>query len=167
MHRVINRFIVAASVVGIVASSAACARQGTSDSTSPVAPSSLGDSEARGGGKPGGGGTTGGGGTISLVMVTDNNGNGTPNWNDTVTFNVSTTATASPYVFLNCYQNNVVVAGASAGFFDSYPWSFARLMTLSSRTWTGGAADCKADLGYYGSKGSVTVLASLPFHVDP
>ena len=39
-----------------------------------------------GGGKPGGGGSTG---SLALVLVTDQNGNGAPNWGDTVTFNVS------------------------------------------------------------------------------
>jgi hypothetical protein len=38
-------------------------------------------------------------------------------------------------------------------------------MTLSSRSWTGGAADCTADLGYYNSKGAFVVLSSLAFHV--
>ena len=36
-----HRFMVVASLVGLVASSAACARQETSDSASPVAPSSA------------------------------------------------------------------------------------------------------------------------------
>ena len=36
-----------------------------------------------GGGKPGGG--TGGTGSLTLVMVTDKNANGSPNWGDTVT----------------------------------------------------------------------------------
>ena len=54
-------------------------------------------------------------------MVTDVNGNGSPNWGDTVTFDVSTTATTEPYVDLVCSQNGVVVYGATAGFFASYP----------------------------------------------
>lgn len=163
MPRVINRFMVVASLVGLVASSAACARQETSDSASPVAPSSA---EARGGGGGKPGPTTGGGGTITLRMIADNNGDGEPNWNDTVTFDVATSATDSPYVVLACYQNNALVASASSGFFASYPWPWTQFMTLSSRTWTGGAAECRADLGYYGSKGALVVVASHSFHVD-
>ena len=164
-ERIMHRFIVAASLAGLVASSAACARQGTSDSASPVAPSSASQTEARGsGGKPSGGTT--GGGTITLKMVADNNSDGKPNWNDTVTFDVATSATESPYVALGCYQNNTLVASASSGFFASYPWPWTQFMTLSSRTWTGGAAECTAQLGYYNSKGTLTVVASVSFHVD-
>jgi len=39
-------------------------------------------------------------------------------------------------------------------------------MTLSSRTWTGGAADCTANLGYYNTKGVFVVVASIAFHVN-
>ena len=53
-------------------------------------------------GKPAGGG--GGGSSLSLVMVTDNNGNALPNWGDTITFNVSTSA-SMPSGRLACYQN--------------------------------------------------------------
>ena len=164
MPRVINRFTVVASLVGLIASSAACARQETSDSASPVAPSST-EARGGGGGKPSGGGTTGGG-TITLRMVADNNGDGKPNWNDTVTFDVTTSATESPYVNLGCYQNNILVASASSGFFANYPWPWTQFMTLSSRTWTGGAADCRADLGYNNSKGGFTVVASHSFHAE-
>jgi hypothetical protein len=38
-------------------------------------------------------------------------------------------------------------------------------MTLSSQTWTGGAADCTAVLQAY-SGTSVTTLTTLGFHVD-
>ena len=38
-------------------------------------------------GKPGGGGTATGG--LTLVMVADANGNRAPNWNDTITFSVT------------------------------------------------------------------------------
>ena len=115
-----------------------------------------------GGGKPGGGGGTS---TLSLKMVTDLNGNGTPNWGDTITFSISTTATTSPYVNLSCYQGGVLVASGDSGFFAGYPWA-TQNMTLRSTLWSGGAADCTATLYYFGSKGKVT-LATLPFHVDP
>jgi hypothetical protein len=164
-----QRSVILASVVVLAVASANC---GNSSDRNVLSPSSLSDSEAvrangKGGGKPsGGGGTSGGSGSLTRVMVTDNNANGLPNWGDTVTFNVSTTATSAPYVNLACYQSGALVASATAGFFDSYPWPWTRLMTLSTRTWTSGAADCTADLGYYNSKGDFVVLTSLNFHVD-
>ncbi len=97
-------------------------------------------------------------------MVNDANGNGLPNWGDTVTFSISTTATTSPYVNLSCHQNGVLVASADSGFFSGYPWA-TQNMTLKSTLWAGGAADCTATLYYNGSKSKVT-LATLPFHVD-
>jgi hypothetical protein len=111
-----------------------------------------------GGGHGKGGGGTTGGGTIAIVMVSDANSNGLPNWNDTITFNVSTTATDSPYLRVTCYQNGTLVYGAEAGFYDAYPWPGARNMPLYSPAWTGGAADCTAILNEN--------LATLSFHVD-
>ncbi|MBX4197505.1 hypothetical protein KW801_03040 [Candidatus Saccharibacteria bacterium] len=114
-----------------------------------------------GGGKP----KPGSGGSISLVMVTDQNSDGLPNRGDTVTFNISQTATTEPHVDLKCSQNGTVVYGATAGFYDSYPWPWTKNMTLSSQSWTGGAADCTVSLQYFsGSK--VVVLATLNFHVN-
>jgi hypothetical protein len=115
----------------------------------------------------GGGGNHGGGGTstLTLVMVNDLNSNGSPNWGDTVTFDVSTTATDQPYVDLTCSQNGVVVYGASTGFFSSYPWPWTQDMTLSSQMWTGGAAACTARLYYVNGSKTVT-LAKLSFTAD-
>ena len=95
-----------------------------------------------GGGKPGGGSSTS---SLTVVMVADQNGNGAPNWGDTITFNLTTTA-ANPYVTVTCTQNGVVVYTASAGFYPDYLWPGARNMPLSSPMWTGGAASCTADL---------------------
>jgi hypothetical protein len=110
-------------------------------------------------GKPSGGHKGGGGGSSSLTlkMVADENGNGLPNWNDTITFNVSTTATTQPYVEVTCSQNGAVVYSAWAGFYSSYPWPGSQLMPLYSPSWTGGAADCTAVLD--------PNLATLTFHV--
>jgi hypothetical protein len=114
-------------------------------------------------GKPGsGGGTTGGG--LALVMVVDQNGNGAPNWNDQITFNVATTATDKPWVKLNCYQSGVWVSTSTAGFFAAYAW--APNFTLSSGGWTSGAGDCTATLYMVTSNGRSKNLASLSFHVD-
>ena len=114
-----------------------------------------------GGGKGGGGhgGHAGGSGSssLSVVMVEDLNGDGQPNWGDTITFSVSTTATDSPYVEVKCYQDGTLVYGASAGFYAAYPWPGAQMMPLSSPSWTAGAATCSAALN--------TNLATLSFQV--
>lgn len=128
---------------------------------------SGGGSTSSGGGHHGGG--KGGGGTTSSssitgpVMVVDNNGNGLPNYGDTVMFNVSTTATTEPYVDLQCFQNGVLVAEGWRGY-----WSGALdtpYFGLYSGTWSGGAADCTAYLDMSTSKG-MQQLASVSFHVD-
>ena len=121
-------------------------------------------------GKPGGhggGGTTGGtGGTISLVMVNDVNSNGSPNYMDTVTFAVSTTATAMPYVTVNCYQAGTLVYKQSSGiFYTSLNQNFVLGQTTA---WQGGAADCTAYLqnwDSYAKHNTVTNLASMTFSV--
>lgn len=120
---------------------------------------------AKGGqGKPGGGDSSGGG-TLAVVMVSDQNGDGSPNWNDQVTFDVSTTATDKPWVKLNCYQSGTWVSTSTAGFFPAYPW--APNFTLASGGWTSGAADCTATLYLVTSNGRSKTLATLGFHVNP
>jgi hypothetical protein len=114
------------------------------------------------GGKPSGGGSS----SLSLAMVADSNGNGLPNWGDQVTFNVSTTATDKPLVKLNCYQSGALVYTHSAGFYPGYPWPSAQTFTLSSGAWTGGAADCTAELYMSDSKGGFKTLKTLSVHVD-
>ncbi len=110
----------------------------------------------------GGSGSTSGSGSLSLVMVTDRNGDGLPNWNDQITFNVSSTA-AYPLVQLNCYQGTTSVDGQIIGFYVGWPWS--KTFTLSNwYMWTSGAADCTATLYYQTTKGNVT-LATLSFPV--
>jgi hypothetical protein len=112
-------------------------------------------------GKPGGG-TTSGNGAIALApLVTDVNGNGTPNYTDVVTFNISTTATTQPWVNLVCTQNGVIVAQGWDGYFDGSLTS--RNFGLASPAWTGGAADCTA----YLTTETWSRLASTSFHVDP
>ena len=111
-----------------------------------------------GGGKGGHGGT-GGSSSLSLVMVTDNNGDGQPNWGDTVTFDLTTTS-QWPTVTLDCFQNGTLVYSASAGWYPSYPWPWARNMPLSSYDWSGGAASCTATLA------DSATLATLSFTAD-
>jgi hypothetical protein len=110
------------------------------------------------GGRSGGGATTGGG-SLALVMYTDANGNGLPNWGDQVTFTVSTTATDRPTVRLYCYQSGSLVYTFSAGFWSGYPWT--TVYGLSSQSWTGGAADCTASLVYSGNNGRINTVATL------
>jgi hypothetical protein len=113
-----------------------------------------------GGGKHGGGGTTTGGGTISLApLVTDANGDGLPNWGDVVEFNISTTATTEPWVYLKCMQGGAMVAQGWGGYFDGSLGG--RTFGLASPTWTAGAADCTANL----QTPTGSVLASTSFHV--
>jgi hypothetical protein len=132
-------------IFGLIASTALAARGGNG---------------GKGPGKPGGGS-----GTISLVMVSDANANGAPNYADTITFNVSTDATNEPYVSVSCSQGGSVVYGGSAGFFDGYPWPWNQNFALYSSYWTGGAADCAAELYLHDGRQFKT-LATMAFHVD-
>jgi hypothetical protein len=117
-------------------------------------------------GKPPGGGTGGSGGTLSLVMVNDANGNGVPNYMDTITFAVSTIATTMPYVTVNCYQAGTLVYKQSSGiFYTSLNQNFVLGLTT---LWQGGAADCTAYLqnwDSYAKHNTVTNLASMTFSV--
>ena len=110
------------------------------------------------------GGHNSGGGTIALVMVTEVNGNGLPNFSDTVVFNVSTTATTQPFVNLQCLQNGALVLNGWNGYFAgalNSTWNFG----LNSGAWQGGAADCTAFLDMATKRGW-SQLASTSFHVD-
>jgi hypothetical protein len=86
-----------------------------------------------------------------------------PNYGNTVTFNVSTTATQYPYVNLQCFQNGALVGQGWAGFFAGALGSEA--FGLYSPQWTSGAADCTASLDM-NVNGRWKVLASTSFHVN-
>ena len=102
-------------------------------------------------GKPGGGGASGGGGhnkpgsggtgtgTFSLVLLDST----VPEWNHTITFNVSSTA-PYPSVRVQCYQNGVEVYQKTNGFSSSWIWGTN--YGLNGPAWTGGAANCTAVL---------------------
>ena len=96
-------------------------------------------------------------------MALLNSSDGLPHYGQQVTFNVSTTATDSPYVNLKCYQNGVFVGEAWRGFF---PASLTgQTFTLGGSTlWQGGAADCTAYLDKYTKQGWQQ-LSSTSFHV--
>jgi hypothetical protein len=102
--------------------------------------------------------------SISLVMLSPAAPSaGGPRWADQVTFNVSTTA-SYPSVVANCYQGGALVY-RQFGFF--YPDPASPIFTLQSYVWTGGAADCTAELYTMDpKKGTSTTLATTSFHVD-
>jgi len=160
-----NRLLVVASVASLLVGSVNCANSiERENSASPMAPSTLNPAAAhvvvpadKGGGRNGGGNDR-----FVLMMSTDVNGNGLPDWGDTVTFDVSMTESTEPHVDLTCSQNGVVVYGATTGYFATYPWPWTQLMTLSSSAWQGGAADCTAEL-YYFSGRRISVVGSIDF----
>ena len=116
-------------------------------------------------GKRVGAGTTGDSSISAPILVNDAAGNGVVNWGDTVTFNVSTTATTTPFVNLLCYQNGALVANGMKGFWDG-SIDVNRNFGLSSPMWQSGAADCTANLGMYSNNGRWKTLASTSFHAD-
>ena len=127
----------------------------------------AGTALAGGGGNGKGPGQSGGGdkGSFAMVMIDDTNADGLPNYSDTVTFTVATTATDKPYVSLRCYQGSAFVYDGWAGFFAG-AW-FGQTFTLSSETWLSGGADCTARLVMWGSNGRERTLAQQAVHVGP
>jgi hypothetical protein len=129
---------------------------------------------APGGGKKGGGGggTTGGtGGTTyagsfvgaNPILVSDNNGNGSVNYGDVVTFNVSSNAPYY-YVRLDCSQSGTLVWEGYAGFYVGWLWGTT--YTLAGQLWHGGAANCTAQLYSQNADGTNTQnLATNSFTV--
>ena len=96
-----------------------------------------------------------------LVLV--NSTDGLAHWGQSVTYTVSTTATAYPYVLTKCYKGTTLVLSTSAGFYASYAWPSAKVVPLQTMLWTGGDADCTATL-YSMDGGSQTNLATIAFH---
>ena len=114
-----------------------------------LAPAALA-AKVRGGG--GGGSVTG---SLSHKMVTDRNGDGLPNWNDEITFSVTSSA-SRPMVNLRCYQGSTMVDNQTVGFYVGWPWS--KVFPLSDwYMWPSGGADCTATLYYQTRKGNVTL----------
>ena len=112
-----------------------------------------------GGSKGGGGKPTAGAGTISLVLMDSTDG--VAHYGQRVTFNVSTTATSEPWVNLKCYQNGALVAEGWEGFFEGSIND--GVFGLYSPQWTGGDADCTANLTMPDRR----VITSTSFHVYP
>lgn len=87
-----------------------------------------------------------------------------PQYGDTITFTVSTTATSQPFVNLVCYQNGVLVANGWGAFFAG--GLGGENFVLSSPAWSGGAANCTANLDMYVSSSKYKVLTSTSFDVS-
>ena len=159
-----------ASVVVLAASSVGCdsSAQGSNSSNdllplaSVVSPTML---QARGG-NGGGNGNRGGNenqnsaptSSLTPMMVNDVGASGF-SAGDTISFNVSTSATDA-HVTLNCYQDGSVVLSA----WTPYVASSAPQWTLSTPSWQAGAAHCTAELIYFSGSKDV-VLASSNFDV--
>ena len=112
-----------------------------------------------GGGKPPRGGTPTGSFSLVLVDSTD----GVAHWGQHITFNATSTA---PYYFVSviCFQGGAQVYRQDIGFYPGWPWS--KNFTLMSAAWTGGAADCNAELYSQNSDGSnYHSLARMSFPV--
>ncbi len=100
-------------------------------------------------------------GTIKLVPLTPST-DGLLHYGQQVTFDVYTSATAYPWVLLECSQNGSLVYRYSKGIF---PTSLSQIFTLGpTPAWTGGAADCTAYLQKRDRR-KKTTLATLSFHV--
>ena len=83
-----------------------------------------------------------------------------------ITFNVSTSATATPSVGLRCYQGTDWVYDSYVGYFPGY--MFDKWFTLQSNYWADGVpATCYARLFYDDSRGREVVLATMSFAVAP
>jgi hypothetical protein len=110
---------------------------------------------------------TGGSSTLTgPVMVTDLNGNGLANHGDSITFNVSTTASSRPEVGVRCYQGSAWVYDGYVGYFPDY--MFTPYFTLDTGYWVSGqSASCTARLFYYNKRGLEVDLATLDFSVAP
>jgi hypothetical protein len=94
-------------------------------------------------------------GSFKLVMVDDKNANGVPNWNDAITFAVTSSAQYT-FVDLRCYQNGTQVLFVSHQIPGSY---FTTTFYLKGYSWPSGAADCNARL--YSANSDMTNQVTL------
>src|SRR5262245_54189943 len=117
----------------------------------------------KGGPGGGGGGSTSGSSGIAWKMITDVNGDKSPDYADQITFTLASSPSSRPFVALDCYQGGARVYGFSAGIFPDY--LFTQTYTLRSSLWTGGAADCTAQAYYTTSKGREVIFDRLDFPV--
>lgn len=110
---------------------------------------------ARGGG---GGKPPKGGGSATIALVLLDSTDGLPHWGQKVTFSLVTNE-PQPYVKLSCHQGGVLVSSGREAF---YPGTLDDgVFGLWSAAWTGGAADCTADV----QTGTGAVIGTMSFHV--
>jgi hypothetical protein len=114
-----------------------------------LAPAAL---AGKGGKGSGAGNTNGTAPTGSLSLVQVDSTDGVAHWGQRVTFNASSSATYY-FVAVRCSQNGATVYKADKGFYASWP-ADQRNFWLMSSAWTGGAADCTAELYAQLSDGS-------------
>jgi hypothetical protein len=103
--------------------------------------------------------------TSSISLATSSDRSEAPSYGDSVTFDVSTDATAQPFVHLQCFQNGTLVLEAwQAWFYTNQTFTLG-----GSPAWQSGAADCTAHLenwDSYSKNGRTRELASTTFHVE-
>jgi hypothetical protein len=166
-----RRLAILASVVALAAASANCAdTPGQANSIAGIGPSVMAAasdatfSTLAKGGKPA---LTVGDSTINLVALDSTDG--VAYFGQHATFDVNTTATASPWVTVRCSQNGSPVYQQSMAM--SLGTLYSRTFTLGpTPAWQSGGADCTATLENwddYSNKGKITALASTPFSVAP
>jgi len=107
----------------------------------------------------------GGGSGSSLTMVPLSSTDGTAHYGQRITFKVVTT-NQYPVVSVTCSQNGTMVFGDSHPIYWPNAWADPGICTLAPPAWTGGAADCRADLKA-SSRNKIVTLASTTFHVYP
>jgi len=156
------------TVLALLLVAAASSSQCSDGETTVIGPSAAAGRCANTGGGSSQGGDTGtpsggdsgpvGGSSISrlaLILVNDRNSDGRPNRGDLITFAISTTLPWDQ-VSIVCSQNGDVVLSVTK---TPDAWS---PLTLTSQTWSGGAADCKATLDQVNDD-KVLTLASATF----
>ena len=157
------------TVLALLLVAAASSSQCSDGETTIIGPSAAagrfansgGGSSQEGGdtGAPTGGDTGSAGGSsisrLALILVNDRNSDGRPNRGDLITFAISTTLPWDQ-VSIVCSQNGDVVLSVTK---TPDAWS---PLTLTSQTWSGGAADCKATLDQVNDD-KVLTLASATF----
>lgn len=101
-------------------------------------------------------------GSINRLVLLDPTSDGQAHWNHAVTFDVTSTA---QYYFVRvlCFQDGVRVYEKSNSFSGSSMTDYG----LSGPAWTGGAADCSAELySQNWDASNQQTLAKLDFHVS-
>jgi hypothetical protein len=157
------------TVLALLLVAAASSSQCSDGETTVIGPSATAGRFANTGGgssqggdtnTPGGGDSGPAGGSsisrLALVLLSDRNGDGRPNRGDTISFTISTSLPWDQ-VSVVCSQNGDVVLSAQRTADEWTP------LTLTSQTWSGGAADCKATLDQVNDDDKVLTLASATF----